>query len=82
IVNPDYGVPIGCGTFIRPKARWVTVAERMRLSDIGQANDTSHSREVQLWVDGQLGINVDGLILRETADSRTKGIHFSTSFGG
>ncbi|EIW80200.1 polysaccharide lyase family 14 protein [Coniophora puteana RWD-64-598 SS2] len=77
IVNPDYGVSAGRGAFIWPKARWVTLAERVRLNDVGQANG-----EVQVWVDGQSVINVNGLILRENADSRIKGIHFSTFFGG
>ena len=38
--------------------------------------------EIQLWIDGVSVINVGGLNLRMSNESRIKGMHFSTFFGG
>ncbi len=40
------------------------------------------SGELQLWLDGKSVINVDGLVLRESDESKIKGMHFQTFFGG
>ncbi|KAA1476932.1 hypothetical protein DENSPDRAFT_867438 [Dentipellis sp. KUC8613] len=54
-----------------------TIAIRAKMNDVGSANG-----EVELWVDGKSVISVDGLILREDAESQIKGMHFQTFFGG
>ena len=40
------------------------------------------SGEMQLWIDGVSVINVGGLNLRMSNESRIQGMHFSTFFGG
>ena len=42
----------------------------------------SHEGQIQLWIDGNSVINVDGLSLRETESGKIKGMHFQTFFGG
>lgn len=38
--------------------------------------------EVEVWVDGERAISVDGLTLRDSGKSIIKGMHFETFFGG
>ncbi|KAF7975433.1 hypothetical protein HWV62_9561 [Athelia sp. TMB] len=75
--NPDFGFSVGRGAFSFPKGVWTTVAERVKLNTIGQADG-----EVELWINGTSIVTVKGLILREDAASHIKGAHFQTFFGG
>jgi len=79
IENSDYGFSVGRGAFHLDCAvgDWVTIAFRIKLNDVGLNNG-----ELQLWVDGISVINVDQLVLRESEESRIKGMHFQTFFGG
>ncbi|TFK33788.1 hypothetical protein BDQ12DRAFT_707183 [Crucibulum laeve] len=79
IENSDYGFSVGRGSFCWDIAagRWVSVAFRVKLNDIGFQNG-----EVQLWIDGVSAMNIDGLELRYSKDSTLKGFHFQTFFGG
>lgn len=43
---------------------------------------TCSKGRVQLWIDGNLVIDLDGLCLRETEAGKVKGMHFQTFFGG
>jgi len=75
--NPDYGFSVGRGAFKFPKGAWTTIAERVKLNNVGQADG-----EIQLWINGTSVINISGLILREEEESHIKGMHFQTFFGG
>ena len=75
--NPDYGFSVGRGAWKFPKGTWTTIAERVKLNAIGEADG-----EVQLWIDGVSVIHAVGLVLREDVESHIKGMHFQTFFGG
>lgn len=75
--NPDYGFSVGRGAWKFPKGTWTTIAERVKLNNVGEADG-----EVQLWIDGVSVIHATELILREDAESHVKGMHFQTFFGG
>jgi hypothetical protein len=75
--NPTYGASVGRGAFTFATGAWTTISERVRLNDVGQANG-----EIQLFVNGKSVINVGGLILRDSADGRIRGIQMQTFFGG
>lgn len=75
--NPTYGASVGRGSFAFARGRWVTVAQRVRLNDVGKENG-----ELQLWVDGQSVVSVSGLVLRNSDKGRIRGIQAQTFFGG
>ncbi|KAJ6619772.1 hypothetical protein B0H10DRAFT_2163832 [Mycena sp. CBHHK59/15] len=75
--NPTYGASVGRGSFTFPTGAWTTVSQRVKLNDVGQANG-----EMQLWVNGKSVINVSGIILRDSAAGRHRGIQMQTFFGG
>ncbi|EPQ55441.1 hypothetical protein GLOTRDRAFT_138978 [Gloeophyllum trabeum ATCC 11539] len=75
--NPDYEFSVGRGAFGFEGGRWTTVAQRVRLNDIGQENGG-----VEVYIDGTSVICVKGLTLRDDAASHVKGLHFQTFFGG
>ncbi|KAF7331445.1 hypothetical protein MKEN_00023200 [Mycena kentingensis (nom. inval.)] len=77
--NPDYGISVGRGAFSYHNAvgRWMSVAFRVKLNSVDKEDG-----ELELFVDGKSVITVDGLIFRTTAESRIKGAHFQTFFGG
>lgn len=76
-MNSDYGVSVGLGAWTFEPGVWGTVAERVKLNTVGDANG-----EIQLWINGVPVIHVKGLILREESASHIKGMHFQTFFGG
>ncbi|KAG0694767.1 polysaccharide lyase family 14 protein [Suillus ampliporus] len=76
-VNPDHGISIGNGAWIFEPGVWTTIAERVKLNDIGRADG-----ELQLWINGVCVIHAKGLIFREDETSNIKGMHFQTFFGG
>ncbi|KAF8479376.1 hypothetical protein JB92DRAFT_2800784 [Gautieria morchelliformis] len=75
--NPDYGISVGRGSFSFNAGTWTTVAERVKLNDLGQQNG-----EVEVWVDGKSVIRATGLVLRTSQSSVIQGLHFQTFFGG
>lgn len=75
--NPTYGASVGRGAFKFATGAWTTVSERVRLNDVGQANG-----ELELFVNGKSVINVGGLILRDSAAGRIRGMQMQTFFGG
>ncbi|KAH7920663.1 hypothetical protein BV22DRAFT_1020784 [Leucogyrophana mollusca] len=75
--NPEYGASVGRGAFTFTSGQWNTVSQRVRLNDVGQANG-----ELELYVGGQSVINVGGLILRDSAEGKIRGIQMQTFFGG
>ncbi|TDL21294.1 hypothetical protein BD410DRAFT_724617 [Rickenella mellea] len=77
ILNTDYGWSVGRGAWTFPSGEWVTVAERIKLSDPYEANG-----EVEVWFNGESVINVQGLELRNDTSSIVQGMHFQTFFGG
>ena len=95
-MNSDYGVSVGLGAWTFEPGIWMTVAERVKLNTVGNANGGSVclmicreiltgrliQGEIQLWINGVSVIHVKGLILREETASHIKGMHFQTFFGG
>ncbi|KAF8955574.1 hypothetical protein BDZ97DRAFT_280680 [Flammula alnicola] len=75
--NPTYGASVGRGSFEFATGAWTTISERVRLNDAGQANG-----ELELFVNGKSVINVSGLILRDSAAGRIRGMQMQTFFGG
>lgn len=75
--NPTYGASVGTGSFSFATGRWTTVAERVKLNDVGQANG-----EIELFVDGKSVINVNGLVLRTSNAGKFRGMQMQTFFGG
>ncbi|KAF9222314.1 polysaccharide lyase family 14 protein [Gyrodon lividus] len=75
--NSDYGVSTGRGSWTFEPGVWTTIAERVRLNDVGKANG-----ELQLWINGICVIHAKGLSFREEEASHIKGMHFQTFFGG
>ncbi|TFK34903.1 hypothetical protein BDQ12DRAFT_334767 [Crucibulum laeve] len=75
--NPTYGASVGRGAFKFATGKWTTVSERVRLNDVGQANG-----ELELFVNGKSVISVNGLILRDSAAGKMRGVQMQTFFGG
>ncbi|KAJ7144938.1 hypothetical protein C8R43DRAFT_1097425 [Mycena crocata] len=75
--NPTYGASVSRGAFHFPTGEWTTVSQRVQLNDVGKANG-----EMQLFVNGKSVIEVTGLILRDSAEGRHRGIQVQTFFGG
>lgn len=75
--NPTYGASISRGSFKFEPGQWTTVSERVKLNDAGEANG-----ELELFVNGESVINVDGLILRDDDSGRIRGMQMQSFFGG
>ncbi|KAF7299826.1 hypothetical protein HMN09_00989300 [Mycena chlorophos] len=77
--NPDYGMSVGRGAFSFTEAvgQWVSLAFRVKLNRVG-AEDGA----LELFVEGKSVIDVKGLVFRTSENSRIKGGHFQTFFGG
>lgn len=75
--NPTYGASVGRGSFKWKAGQSTAVSMRVRLNDVGEQNG-----ELELWADGQSVINVSGLVLRDSAAGRIRGIQMQTFFGG
>ncbi|KAJ7464745.1 polysaccharide lyase family 14 protein [Mycena galericulata] len=77
--NSDYGFSVGRNAFQFSLAvgKWISLAFRVKLNAVG-----SEDGELELWVDGKSVINVSGLTFRDSEQSRIKGCHFQTFFGG
>jgi hypothetical protein len=75
--NPAYGASVGRGSFKFAAGKWTTVTQRIRLNTPGKADG-----EMQLFANGQSVIDVKGLVFRETAAGKFRGIMMQTFFGG
>lgn len=75
--NPTYGASVGRGSFHFASGGWTTVSERVRLNDVGASNG-----ELELFVNGKSVINVGGLVLRNNASGKMRGLQMQTFFGG
>lgn len=75
--NDVYGASVGRGSFDWATGGRTTVAERVRLNDVGQSNG-----ELQLFVGGKSVVNVGGLVLRNSSSGRIRGMQMQTFFGG
>ena len=75
--NDTFGASIGRGNYTWTPGQWTTVAERVKLNDIGKANG-----ELELFLNGTSVISVNGLVLRGTNQGRIRGLQMQTFFGG
>ncbi|KIJ94831.1 polysaccharide lyase family 14 protein [Laccaria amethystina LaAM-08-1] len=77
--NSDYGYSVGRGSFHLDRAvgRWMSVAFRVKLNDVGEENG-----EITLYIDGSPVISIDRLSLRTSDEGKIMGMHFQTFFGG
>ncbi|KGB76842.1 alginate lyase [Cryptococcus deuterogattii R265] len=75
--DDGYGESIDRGAFTWATGRWQTVAIRVKLNDVGQANG-----EQELIVDGESKINITGVTFATEAGTRIYGIMAQTFFGG
>jgi hypothetical protein len=75
--NPTYGASVGRGSYKFPPGVRTTVAQRVRLNTVGETDG-----QIQLFVNGESVINVDGLVLRRSEDGKIRGIQMQTFFGG
>jgi hypothetical protein len=75
--NPTYGASVARGAFNFTAGGWTTVAQRVRLNDVGSQNG-----ELQLWAAGASVLNVTGLVLRDKDAGRMRGVMVQTFFGG
>lgn len=75
--NPTYGASVGRGSFKFATGGWTTVAQRVKLNQPNQADG-----ELELFVNGESVINVNGLVLRNSASGKMRGYQMQTFFGG
>ncbi|KAI6124664.1 polysaccharide lyase family 14 protein [Pisolithus croceorrhizus] len=75
--NGKYGISVGEGAWTFEPGAWTTVAERIKLNSVGDADG-----EVQVWITGECVVHTKGLTLPVDKESHIKGIHFETFFGG
>ena len=75
--NSVYGASVGRGAFSFTPGTWTRVSMRVLLNDAGAANG-----EIELFVNGESVISVDGLIIAGADNTRAQGIMAQTFFGG
>lgn len=75
--NSVYGASVGRGVFNFTPGKATTLAMRVRLNDVGKENG-----EIEFFSNGQSVINVGGLVLRQNASGRIRGLQLQTFFGG
>ncbi|OXG76112.1 alginate lyase [Cryptococcus neoformans Gb118] len=75
--DDGYGESIDRGAFTWATGRWQTVAIRVKLNDVGQANG-----EQELFIDGKSVINISGVTFATEDDTKVFGIMAQTFFGG
>ncbi|KDQ20233.1 polysaccharide lyase family 14 protein [Botryobasidium botryosum FD-172 SS1] len=76
--NPDYGFSVGRGSWKFIPGEWATMAQGVKLNDIGKANG-----EIEIWVNGKVVIKATGIVIRQGSnESVIRGAHFQTFFGG
>lgn len=72
-----YGDSIGRGAFYFQAGSWTTIAQRVKLNDVGQSNG-----EIEIFVNGESKIKVTGITIRTRASTAFQGIQAQTFFGG
>ncbi|EIM80912.1 uncharacterized protein STEHIDRAFT_87240 [Stereum hirsutum FP-91666 SS1] len=75
--NSDYGFSVGRGAWRFESGKWFAVATRVKLNEVGREDG-----ELDVFVDGHCVISVRALVFRQDAQSKMKGMHFQTFFGG
>ncbi|RXK37991.1 hypothetical protein M231_04777 [Tremella mesenterica] len=75
--NPDYGDSIGRGSFNWTPGQWVTVAQRLKMNDVGQKNG-----EQELFVNGKSVLSLSNLEIAVEEGTKVYGIMAQTFFGG
>ncbi|WVR07992.1 hypothetical protein IAU60_005035 [Kwoniella sp. DSM 27419] len=75
--DTGYGESIQRGAYTWATGRWTTVAMRVKLNDIGQANG-----EQELFVDGQSVISLKDVTFATSEGTKIYGIMAQTFFGG
>lgn len=71
------GESIGRGAWAFAPGAWTSVAEEVVVNTSGAADGA-----VRVWVDGQMVIEQEHIVLRESAEVKVEGLLFSTFFGG
>jgi len=77
LCNSEYGASVGRKSFKFAAGKRTNISERVRLNDAGKANG-----ELELFVDGESVINVQGLVIRDSGAGKMRGIQMQTFFGG
>ncbi|KXN90399.1 hypothetical protein AN958_04268 [Leucoagaricus sp. SymC.cos] len=77
VCDSTYGISVNRGAFKFATGGWTTVAERVKLNDVGQANG-----EIELFVDGKSVISVSGVIIKDADAGRIRGMQVQSFFGG
>jgi hypothetical protein len=75
--NEDYGNSIGRGLIQFKSGVRSILAQRIRLNDVGKSNG-----ELQVWQDGVSIFELDGIVFRQGAEGRIRGIQMQSFFGG
>lgn len=76
--DAKFGDSIGRGAFTFPSGKWTTLTQRLKLNT--PASESNGEQE--LWVDGKQVINLSGLRIRTTDETRIYGVMAQTFFGG
>jgi len=77
VCDATYGDSIARGSFTFPTGEWIIVSQRLKLNDVGVANG-----EQELFVNGVSTINLSGLTISVSSDTKIYGIMAQTFFGG
>ncbi|KAG8933536.1 hypothetical protein FRC02_011647 [Tulasnella sp. 418] len=72
-----YGASVGRGKFKWQTGKWNTIAERVKLNDVGKANG-----EVEIYYGGKSVILLTGVVIRTSENSLVRGLQMQTFFGG
>ncbi|KAJ7016717.1 hypothetical protein C8F04DRAFT_980863 [Mycena alexandri] len=75
--NDTYGASISRSAFTFATGAWTTVSQRVKLNTVGQPDG-----ELELFVDGRSVNSAKGLIIRDSAEGRMRGLQMQTFFGG
>ncbi|KZV60529.1 polysaccharide lyase family 14 protein [Peniophora sp. CONT] len=75
--NDTYGASVGRGAFNFKSGAWNDVAMRVLLNTNGDANG-----EIEVYLNGESQIKVDGLIISSSDATRAQGIMAQSFFGG
>ncbi|KAI0628805.1 hypothetical protein C8Q77DRAFT_1161834 [Trametes polyzona] len=75
--NDVYGASVGRGAFSFAPGTRTTIAQRVRLNDVGKENG-----ELEIFVEGKSLWTVKGLVFRGSEAGRIRGIQMQTFFGG
>lgn len=77
VCDSTYGISVSRGSYSFPAGQWTTIAQRVKLNDVGQANG-----EIELFVNGKSVIHVSGIIIRDSSAGRIRGMQVQSFFGG